>query len=375
MLDSLLIKNFRALEHLEVPQLGRVNLLVGKNNAGKSSVLEALRLYAGCAQRPLLEAIAQEHDEPYVLGEADDALPFQALFTGRQFPAVDGVKVEIGSAKDARRKLTIEHVFSQETEGQSDSGLVVRRQIISKAQLPEALYEASAALQVVKGERTLPPMLLATAGPRLRSFLQESGLVEPCGWVPTRFIAKDELAQDWDKVALTADEEAFKRALRIVAPELEDLAFVSDPDSRLYRSRPSRSAKVKLAGLPSPVPLSSMGDGIQRVLQLTLKLLAAKGGFLLIDEFENGLHYSVQEKLWQLIFELSEQLDVQVFATTHSWDCIESFTKVAVARTQTEGVLLRLGRSVRTSDHGKVIATVFDEAALHNITQTDVEVR
>ena len=63
MLDSLLIKNFRALEHLEVPQLGRVNLLVGKNNAGKSSVLEALRLYAGCAQRPLLEAIAQEHDE------------------------------------------------------------------------------------------------------------------------------------------------------------------------------------------------------------------------------------------------------------------------------------------------------------------------
>ena len=375
MLDSLLIKNFRALEHLEVPQLGRVNLLVGKNNAGKSSVLEALRLYAGCAQRPLLEAIAQEHDEPYVLGEADDALPFQALFTGRQFPAVDGVKVEIGSAKDARRKLTIEHVFSQETEEQSDSGLVVRRQIISKAQLPEALYEASAALQVVKGERTLPPMLLATAGPRLRSFLQESGLVELCGWVPTRFIAKDELAQDWDKVALTVDEEVFKRALRIVVPELEDLAFVSDPDSRLYRSRPSRSAKVKLAGLPSPVPLSSMGDGIQRVLQLTLKLLAAKGGFLLIDEFENGLHYSVQEKLWQLIFELSEQLDVQVFATTHSWDCIESFTKVAVARTQTEGVLLRLGRSVRTSDHGKVIATVFDEAALHNITQTDVEVR
>lgn len=371
MLDSLLIKNFRALEHLEVPQLGRVNLLVGKNNAGKSSVLEALRLYAGCAQRPLLEAIAQEHDEPYVLGEADDALPFQALFTGRQFPAVDGVKVEIGSAKDARRKLTIEHVFSQETEEQSDSGLVVRRQIISKAQLPEALYEASAALQVVKGERTLPPMLLATAGPRLRSFLQESGLVEPCGWVPTQFIAKDALALDWDKVALTADAQALQRALRIVAPELQDVAFVSDPG----RPGAGRSAKVRLAGSPHPVPLSSMGDGIQRVLQLTLKLLAAKGGFLLIDEFENGLHYSVQEKLWQLIFELSEQLDVQVFATTHSWDCIKSFTKVAVARTQTEGVLLRLGRSVRTSDHGKVIATVFDEAALHNITQTDVEVR
>lgn len=386
MLDSLLIKNFRALEHLKVPKLGRINLLVGKNNSGKSSVLEALRLYAGCAQRPLLEAIARGHDEPLAMGDADEALPFQALFTGRQFPAVDGVKIEIGSACDARRNLTIEHVFLQETEEQSDSGLVVRRQPISKAQSPDLFYEASPALQVVKGERTLPPMLLAATATRLRGFLLEPGLVIPCGWVPTQFIAKDELAQDWDKVALTADEEALKRALRIVAPELQDLAFVSDPDSRseplrsssdgrFYRSTSGRSAKVKLAGLPSPVPLSSMGDGIQRVLQLTLKLLAAKGGFLLIDEFENGLHYSVQEKLWQLIFELSEQLDVQVFATTHSWDCIESFTKVAVEHTQTDGVLFRLGRSVRTSDHGKVIATVFDEAALQNITQADVEVR
>ena len=66
---------------------------------------------------------------------------------------------------------------------------------------------------------------------------------------------------------------------------------------------------------------------------------------------------------------------MQVFATTHSWDCIESFTKVAVARTETDGVLFRLGRSGRTSDQGRVIATVFDEAALQNITQQDVEVR
>ena len=371
MLDSLLIKNFRALEHLEVPQLGRVNLLVGKNNAGKSSVLEALRLYAGCAQRPLLEAIAQEHDEPWAPGDAEGAWPFQALFTGRQFPAADGVKIEIGCAKDVRHKLTIEHVFLQQTGAQSDSGSVLRRQPLSKAQAPEALYEASPALQVAKGERVLPPLWLAASAASGRGFLLEPGLVLPCGWVPTQFIAKDALALDWDKVALTADAQALQRALRIVAPELQDVAFVSDPG----RPGAGRSAKVRLAGSPHPVPLSSMGDGIQRVLQLTLKLLAAKGGFLLIDEFENGLHYSVQEKLWQLIFELSEQLDVQVFATTHTWDCIESFTKVAVARTQTDGVLFRLGRSVRTSDQGKVIATVFDEAALQNITQTDVEVR
>jgi AAA15 family ATPase/GTPase len=63
MLDSLLIRNFRALENFEVSKLGRVNLIVGKNNSGKSSVLEALRIYAGNGQRELLDSISAEHDE------------------------------------------------------------------------------------------------------------------------------------------------------------------------------------------------------------------------------------------------------------------------------------------------------------------------
>ena len=79
--------------------------------------------------------------------------------------------------------------------------------------------------------------------------------------------------------------------------------------------------------------------------------------------------------MWALLFEMAERHDIQIFAPTHSWDCIERFTKVAVARTETDGVLFRLGRSVRSSDQGRVIATVFDEAALQNITQQDVEVR
>ena len=112
-----------------------------------------------------------------------------------------------------------------------------------------------------------------------------------------------------------------------------------------------------------------------RVLQLVLKVFPAKGGFLLIDEFENGLHFTVQEKVWELLFELAQKLDIQIFATTHSWDCIESFTNTAIARQDVEGVLFRVGRSVLKNTLGQVIATVFDEDALYNITQADVEVR
>ncbi|MBL8971571.1 MAG: ATP-binding protein [Myxococcales bacterium] len=123
------------------------------------------------------------------------------------------------------------------------------------------------------------------------------------------------------------------------------------------------------------MPLRSLGDGFGRILQLVLKLLPARGGFLLIDEFENGLHFSVQEKLWTLLLRMAERLDIQVFATTHSWDCIESFTRAAHANKAAEGLLFRLGHSVRTSDRGLIIATVFDEDQLYSITQADVEVR
>jgi predicted ATP-dependent endonuclease of OLD family len=114
---------------------------------------------------------------------------------------------------------------------------------------------------------------------------------------------------------------------------------------------------------------------LARILQIALKAVTAKGGFLLIDEFENGLHYSIQEKVWSFLFDLSKTLDIQIFATTHSWDCIESFAKVAIAKQDVDGLLFRVGQSVRNSDKGRVIATVFEKEQLFSITQSDVEVR
>ena len=66
-----------------------------------------------------------------------------------------------------------------------------------------------------------------------------------------------------------------------------------------------------------------MGDGINRILTIILAMVNCENGYLLIDEFENGLHYSVQEKLWEIIFYLAKRLNIQVFATTHSNDTIE----------------------------------------------------
>ena len=386
MLDSLKIKNFRSLADFEVAKLGRVNLIVGKNNSGKSSVLEALRIYAGNAQRPLLEAISLEHDERIYTRdsesiEPDAPFPFQDFFTGRQFPDDDRTLIQIGSATSDKDMLGIQYVLLVKTEetlidGKGDHSVRVRRRPMHKSESPDLFDEVSHALLITKGDKMHPPILLETAASRLRPSMFDVANAIPCSVVPTQFISADELAVEWDRIALTEHENVVRLAMRIIAPTFENLAFVLNDDLRPgYRLNPQRSAKVKLSDVPRPVPLNSLGDGMLRVLQLTLKMFPAKGGFLLIDEFENGLHFSVQEKVWALLFDMAEKLDIQVFATTHSWDCIESFTKVAIARTQTDGILFRMGRSVRKSDHGKIIATVFDEDALKAITQADMEVR
>lgn len=386
MLDSLLIKNFRSLEHLEVLKLGRVNLIVGKNNCGKSTVLEALRIYAGNAQRPLLEMIAREHDERYRVREVEifeeqANMPFQDFFSGRIFPKDDDTAILIGSLSEQQELLRIQHALMEEyfdveeiEEGESINR--VRRRIISKKEVTAvaSTVELQQVMLIRKGDRIFPPMKLINI--RTRPMSIEPGAIA-CSSIPTQFISMDELADEWDRIVFTDQELIVKMALQVIVPEFENLTFVrSDQDSVMSaRGRTTRTAMVKLKDLERPIPLNSMGDGMLRVLQLALKLFAAKGGFLLIDEFENGLHYSVQERIWALLFDMADQYDIQIFATTHSWDCIESFTKVAVSREKTDGVLFRLGRSVRASDKGQVIATVFDESALANITQTDVEVR
>lgn len=391
MLKSLEVMNFRLLVRFQVTKLGRVNLIVGKNNSGKSSVLEALRIYAGNGQRSLLEEIAAGHDEKFRLREttqsdSEPQLPFEDFFTGRQFPQTEETGISIGEIGKNADSLRIEHGFLHETEedvtidagGISETSTRVRRQRISReAAIVTETGTVRQALFIGKGDKLIP-FMLDSSNPRFRGSAFDLSGTLPCSVIPTQFVSIDELADEWDKIVFTEHQEVVRRALQIISPDFEDLTFVRDDErdgQPPSRRRWFRMAKVKMADAPRPVPLNSLGDGMLRVLQLVLKVFPAKDGFLLIDEFENGLHFSVQEKVWALLFELAEKLNIQIFATTHSWDCIESFAKAAIARQDIEGVLFRVGKSVRDSDRGRVIATVFDEQALYNITQTDVEVR
>jgi len=108
---------------------------------------------------------------------------------------------------------------------------------------------------------------------------------------------------------------------------------------------------------------------MNRLFGIILSLVNAKEGLLLIDEFENGMHYTVQADAWRAIFQLAERLDIQVFATSHSWDAIEAFQK-ACSENPGEGVLIRLSRK-----GDDIIPTLFREDELAIATRDRIEVR
>ena len=114
---------------------------------------------------------------------------------------------------------------------------------------------------------------------------------------------------------------------------------------------------------------------MSRLLQIFLHAFKARGGYLMIDVFENGLHYSIQEEVWEKLFKLAKELDIQVFATTHSEDTIKAFCKVSLADDEVDGKLISLGRSAAIADNGKILADVYDEKTLAWIVQSGMEVR
>lgn len=109
--------------------------------------------------------------------------------------------------------------------------------------------------------------------------------------------------------------------------------------------RSGRRVLVKVKGQTNPVPLRSLGDGAVRAFAVALALANSTDGFLLIDEAENGIHHSTQARFWNMVLQTAERNNVQVIATTHSWDCVVGFAKAASELESVEGVLYRIQRN------------------------------
>ena len=188
-------------------------------------------------------------------------------------------------------------------------------------------------------------------------------LATPCVHVGPSGLDDAALRSLWEKVVLSDAKKDVIDAMRIIAPETEDFALLHPQDQ-------VSSLRLRVKDQDGPVPIKIMGDGMNRLFGLGMALGCAKGGILLVDEIENGIHWSVLPEVWRFIVKVAKLLDVQVFATTHSNDCLKAFQVGTKDDPDMDGVAVRIEKK-----DGEFSAEIFDEKRLALIVKEAIEIR
>ena len=357
---SLRIEGFRGIDSLTINRLGRVTLLAGRNGTGKTTVLDAVRIFADRGWPSSLIAVLDrsEEYERRMDGEKDvtEIPDFEALFHGRR--ARTGVSFTIGPARDSQAQLVVEVAWTDDMPEEWMSKL--GKPGINTQVLRIAFSQFEGLMPVFDRD-------LDNRGWRRHRSRDDDGWpkalrVEMLG---PGLLNNLDLDQRWGEIALTEQEPIALRALNLAASHRIGGVAVVSGDAR---SR-SRRVLVRLED-GERVPLRSLGDGAVRLFGVAVAMAGAAGGLLLIDEAENGIHHSLQHEYWRLVLRAAADNNVQVIATTHGWDCIRGFASAASENNDVEGVVVRLER-----DDGGLRAVEYSEEELETATGQGIEVR
>ena len=315
MITELDISNFRHIERLTVAPLGRVTLIGGRNGVGKTALLEALWLFSGSNRPGLAMAVDKFRGVSESLDPNFSASVFRN-FDARQ-PIVISTK---GTPNGARRSLKLEVGANELVTVRSDpSGLSGLTETTGGSRIvgvytdengDEYLSQAWHVIQTIE-----PPF--PVSGP-----LAASGIREEQARIPNKIRAKlmparerespEDISESFGKLQLAGKEKRATDLLRHLEPSLTALTVISTGGSSVIHA---------YIGDNLPIPVNLVGEGFSRMLELAVGIADVSGGMLLVDEIENGLHYSTHQGVFSTLFDIAEEFDTQVVATTHSREC------------------------------------------------------
>jgi energy-coupling factor transporter ATP-binding protein EcfA2 len=314
MLKSLRIRNFRGLRNVEIRDAKRINLITGRNNTGKTALLEALSL---ATTAPNANALVLSYNRrtpdafmPDGSGTIDHSW-WRQMFTDMNV----GTPIELTvQSEEQFFTVTIRTIDNPDLKARILQNPVYRPSTDSVVNQAEFTV-----LEVAKR----PDYKDAGEARYIIMNQQQMTVGGTNNSVQTLFFAARQpnvSAEDNERfthVDLAGLKEEVLNAMRIVDPDIQTLEILAQGKPRLWAG----NGHFKL-------PLSQYGDGLSRLTSLLLGIAASSSGYVFIDEFENGLHYSVLKDLWRAVYQLAMKVNVQVFATTHSQECVEAALEV-----------------------------------------------
>ncbi len=306
MIENLTVENYRSFKNYSLNGLKRVNLLTGYNSAGKSSLLEAVELLGSGGEPQTLLNISKRRQE-YLLESDGVGGDISHFFSERNLRSV----IRIGSPA---LKISLSYVQADTESPSEKADLIIVDRAAPGLEVPRIHIPVSD-----QGGFGLRSRRSRWGGSP--SDDKTFGKVEYQG---TRELENAKVAELWDEVLFSRSEHEPADSLRILDDRVESVAFLSSsPDrGRLH---------VGLKDAKRLTPIGSHGEGMQRLLMLAILLTTVKGGILLVDEIDTGLHYSVLADMWKLVIATAIKNDIQVFATTHSLDCLRGLHEACQA--------------------------------------------
>jgi len=328
MISTLELQQFRGLEHVKYENLGRANLIIGGNNTGKTSILEALVLMYGSG--------AQLQSLPKTFRE----LPDNTQDLGMGF-----WKLLVRNENISDFKITIEE---QVVAGVIDHGQWHFREMNKGTRNPQSVVSFDSYWQVGVN--------------RKHSALKLSVL-------STKQANPATVSELFNRIAPLNPENETK---------LEDLLRQSiEPRLRRLRYAKPQGTQTHLVyvdlGNGPMLPFTQLGQAFARTLQVYCEIFAERPQILLVDEIENGLYFEGLEDYWKGLMAVLEDQDVQLFATTHSRECMEAAHRAASCMKNDPLRFLRLDR--RVDDPAKIVATTFGKEEMATAIEFNREMR
>ena len=354
MFKSFNIKNFRGFKDFSIDSLGRINLVIGQNNIGKTALLEGLFLLLGSNNAHL----------PLRLNtfRGLDTFPLEAeeiwgwLFYNRQIDSP--IQLEAIDKHDIKHTLSIKlETSATEVSSGKEGNLILGQKLISTTESENKTL----LLNYSNNKNTYKAQARIIAG----GIEHSAGSFSP--FSPSYYLGSNIRTPIQDSVNLFSKlerdgkHEEIISTLKIIEPDLKRLAV------SYIGGIPNIFADI---GRKPLLPITFMGEGINKLLSILLSIASSPNGCVLIDEIENGLHYSVMTTVWQAIGDLVKKLNTQLVITTHSLECIQSAEQVCE---QSEDYNFKLYRLERADKEIRVIK--YDQQDLETSLELGWEVR
>jgi predicted ATP-dependent endonuclease of OLD family len=345
-LGNITIHKFRGLRDLELKDLGQINLLVGINNSGKTSVLEALSIYCHPLDIRVWLSTARQREQEYRLSRTPSLDALQWLFA-HDF-LLDREKLKTGTISiSGSGSFSVKQMKAtyEEIEGMFVSEKR-RRLVTGDDQLSESedeqIGESDDLLEVRKGldlRVELNTEQLNLFGDEEANLIEDyqlweheflsraSGKREPS--LLTSVVTPASHRSDIGQFRLLSEARFhnFKAdvldLLRQMDHNISDIEILLSPDS--VSSRFNIYIQHERLGL---APVSTFGDGVRRLLHIALKLASVRGGIFLIDELESTIHTEALQNSFSWLVKWCKEMDVQLFATTHSLEAVDALLEV-----------------------------------------------